>query len=208
MGRRWATNPGNPRGTFEARMFARHCRPWFPEPTMAPAPCASQADRITWLRRWLAGRERPPGGVLGAKHPGLCLMVPDLLQAWPHVQFLAVDRPVEESVASILGRRWSGWTPATAAETIRRLVEARDRALQDAGRASLRVAYHDVLADPAAVVSRIVQWAGTSPTPEQVAAAIASVDPMLRTVHAAALPQTLASAGRDHRRPALCVCLQ
>lgn len=181
MGSGWPpSRRTNRHGTFEDRALARLCRRAFREPGVVermPPP-----RRVRRLRRWAARRTAGVSPrVIGAKHPTLCLCIPQLLAAWPAVRFVAVDRPASESVASI-ARAMTAWSADQAEAATRRLIETRDQDLAAAGRTVLRVAYHDLLADPAREVDRLIEYLGLIVTPETRAAAIATVDPLLRTV--------------------------
>lgn len=180
MGRRWPSIRGNPRGTYEAVVLSRICRQSYREPWMGRRPAADRAtDR---LRQWLARREPSPSGILGAKHPTLCLLLPELLAAWPDVRVLAVDRPAEEAAASGRDRNWPGWHQTDRiVSMLRDMARSRDAAIANAVASCLRMAYYDVLADPAEAVQRIVDWASLAPAPEQIDAAVAFVEPSLRT---------------------------
>jgi len=183
MGNAWATIRGAPRGTYEAQQLAAQCRKLHQEPHMTPL--TDRAGRVTALRKWAIGRERTIAepAPIGAKHPSFCLMVPELLEAWPKVRFVVVERPLEESVASLRRLGW-GWPPAIVEPTLRRMVETRDRDLQavDPSRV-LRIRYDELLADPAAVCQRLAEFAGVDPSADQLAAAVEFVDPKLRTFH-------------------------
>lgn len=177
MGSGWHPRRSNVRGTFEGSALSRICRQAFREPALTesmPAPW-----RIRQFRRW-AERRRAP--LIGAKHPTLCLCVPELIRAWPAVRFVAVDRPAVESIVSI-GRAMRSWTPNEADANTHRLIDTRDADLSDCGRPVLRLAYHAVLADPAAAVDRLIDFCGLTVAQDTRAAAIATVDATLRTCH-------------------------
>lgn len=180
MGQSWSTIRGNPRGTYEARHLAQFCRRAYREHDMTPQ--LDYQGRVDGLRRWLHSRRRSVTAPtpIGAKHPALCLMVPEVLAAWPAVQFVVIRRPLDESVASLRKLGW-GWPPDSIEPTLRRMIETRD---QDLAAVSpdrvLAVDYDDLLANPAAAAQRLADFAGVRPTPDQLAAALATVDPALR----------------------------
>lgn len=179
MGSGWPTRPrSNPRGTFEDRALAKLCRRAFREPGLVQQ--LPSAQRIRRFRRWADHRE---GRLIGAKHPTLCLCVPQLVAAWPAVRFVAVDRPPQESVASMARAMWR-WSTDQAAAGTRRLIETREKDLAASGRPVHRVAYHDLLTDPAAAVAALIAALDLQPTEEQRHAAIASINPAFRTVAA------------------------
>jgi hypothetical protein len=184
MGAGWSTIRGNPKGTFEARQLAKFCRAAYQEPQLVER--MSRSRRVAGLRTWLADRVDavPEPAPIGAKHPSLCLMVPEILEVAPAAKFVAVQRPVPECVASLGKLRNWGWPAADIAPTLRRLVETRDRDLSalPADRV-LRIDYHAIVSDPAAAVRTLAAFAGVDPSAETLAAAAAWVDPALHTTH-------------------------
>ncbi|GAB4133018.1 MAG: hypothetical protein Kow0040_14690 [Thermogutta sp.] len=166
----------NPKGTFEAVWLAKMCRRFFNEPEMieqVPRP-----QRIAELRRWAEDRTRQVGQdrLIGAKHPTLCLMVEDMIEAWPDVRFIAVNRPVEESIKSALA---GGWLP-TAERAIPMMIEARNQALERVCSPVLWLEYHDLLKNSANAIERLIAFCGIDPTSQQIEAAVAFVDHDLR----------------------------
>lgn len=183
MGATWSTIKGNERGTYEAARLADFCRRAYQEPRMV---CRLDRDaRVQGLRDWALSRLRSiaPPAPIGAKHPSLCLMIPEILEAWPQARFVAVERCIDASVRSMLRVGNWGWPRQQIEPTLRLLVETRDQTLAaiDPGRV-LRIAYHDLIDAPAAAVQRLTDFAGVVPTAEQLAAAVAFVDPHLRTI--------------------------
>ncbi|MBC7076980.1 MAG: sulfotransferase, partial [Synergistales bacterium] len=166
----------NPKGTFEAVWLAQMCRRFFKEPEMieqVPRP-----QRIAELRRWAEERTRQlgPGKLIGAKHPTLCLMVEDMLEAWPDVRFIAVSRPAEEAIKSALA---VGWLP-TAERVIPMMIETRNQSLKRVSAPVLWLDYSDLLKNPADAIERLTAFCGIEPTSRQIEAAVAFVDPNLR----------------------------
>lgn len=167
--------PDNPRGTYEAVVLAGMCREFFREPHMRE--CVPYTERVMRLRKWAADRSRVPGReIIGAKHPTLCLMVPDIVEAWTNVRIIAVDRPIEESIASALA---VGWLP-TAESVIPAMIQARDEALERVGVPVLRVNYHDVLEKPRDICKQLIEFCGIRPQTIQVEAAVGFVDKRLK----------------------------
>jgi len=166
----------NPKGTFEAVWLARMCRRFFKEPEMieqVPRP-----QRIAELRRWAEERTRQVGSgkLIGAKHPTLCLMVEDMVEAWPGLKIIAVDRPVEQIVASALA---VGWLP-TAREVIPMMVTARDTALTRVNVPVLRINYEDVVTNPRDTCSALIEFCSIAPSADQMEMAIQFVDKKLK----------------------------
>lgn len=179
MGSGWRTPRSNIKGTFEGAALGRLCREAFREPALQDR--MSPANRIKRFRRWASCRRDP---LIGAKHPTLCLCVPQLVVAWPAVRFVAVDRPASESVAS-MAKAMRSWTPQQAEDGTRRLIQTRDANLATCGRPVIRVSYHDLLANPESITRSLVGFTGVTPDEATIQKAIATVNPKLRTVSAA-----------------------
>jgi GR25 family glycosyltransferase involved in LPS biosynthesis len=183
MGASWSTIRGNPKGTFEARQLAQFCRQAYQEPQLTER--MSRSRRVAGLRKWLEDRVQavPAPAPIGAKHPSLCLMVPEILEVAPAAKFVAVQRPIPECVASLAKLKNWGWPAADIYPTLRRMVETRDRDLAalSADRV-LRIDYAAIVADPAAAVRTLAAFAGVDPDPDTLATSAAWVDPMLKTV--------------------------
>ena len=174
MGDGWKpARPGNAGGTYEDQQLATMCRRWFRETSIVERVGRRQRRRD--LRQWLAGRPQ----LAGAKHPLLCLCLPQLARVCPSVQFVAVDRPPAESVASLLNRRWS---QSHAERATSRLIAARERDLATVGKPVCRIAYHDLLANPADAVDRLIAFLDLTPTEDQRRDAISWIDPAQQTV--------------------------
>jgi hypothetical protein len=183
VGATWSTIKGNERGTYEAARLADFCRRAYQEPRMIRL--LDHDTIVAGLRDWALGRLAavPEPAPIGAKHPSLCLMIAEILEAWPQARFVAVQRSVDASVRSMLRVGNWGWPRDQIEPTLRLLAETRDRMLAsiDPGRV-LRIAYHDLIDDPPAAAQRLADFAGVVPTPEQLAAAVAFVDPQMRTI--------------------------
>jgi hypothetical protein len=174
-------NRANPKGFFEANQLASICRSSFAEPWMVERN--NQEVRVKKLRAWAMSRafsEGQPASIIGAKHPTLCLMIPDMIEAWPRGKFVVVQRPLEESVKSLEASRW-GWPVEAREQTTAKLIRQRDSDLRGS---VLRLNYHDVVAKPEFVVRQLLQFTGVNPSPEQIGAAIQHVDPKLHRVRA------------------------
>ena len=129
----------------------------------------NEAWQVEALRRWAV--ERGPGFV-GAKHPLLCLMLPQVAEAWPGCRVVSVRRRIADCEASILKLGW-GW-PATAVKTqIRRMVQARDQALADLSIESLAIDYETCVHRPCAAVDMLAAFVGIFPTKEEILEAAA-----------------------------------
>ncbi len=99
------SDEGSPNNFYEPNDLSWHLRRWWDEPKAVervPAP-----ERIRFLRSWAALQECVQPGPLGAKHPLLSLCGDDLLAAWgPQTRFLWCWRPLDQSIAQLLKRRW------------------------------------------------------------------------------------------------------
>lgn len=176
MGRVRKPRPANPRGFFEDEDLGQVCRRFYPEPWLVPRGDAR--GRRDALEAWIRGRAEADGPRIGIKHPTLCLMVDDLVAVCPMLRFIAVQRPLEESIASIRRLGW-GW-PATARKTvIPRMIAARDEALRRCTRPILRVEYGEIVQDPYRALDQIVAFCGIAPTAEQRRRAAEFVTPDL-----------------------------
>ncbi len=176
MGKVWfqANKSACPKGSFEAKFLHKACMTCYPEPSFAAA--VTYQKRVELLKSWGAGR---PGPVCGAKNPKLCLMVAEMVEAWPGCKFIVIDRPIEESAKSLDMLGW--WKPKVDAMALtKRLIEARDKALSDApeGRV-LRIQFHEFLADPKANLEKIAAFAKITPSKDQFDEAVSFVDPSL-----------------------------
>ena len=158
---------------YEPRDLAEQLRGWWNEPDMNAA--TSAADRTAWLARWLHELESAGPLAVGAKHPLLTLCGFDLTAAWgSDTRFIWACRPLEESIASLAR---CGWWPGRESEIQATLDAAAKDFFSEAIAAQhcLRIDFADTLADPAAVVDRIIAHLGIAPGPGLWARAIASV---------------------------------
>ena len=168
----------SPKGCFEAKRLYDICWKCYPEPKFVEGK--PRRRRVEMLRGWYNGRKGEVNKVIGAKHPKLCLMVPEILEAWPNVKFLVVNRPIEESAESL--RRLGWWRKAWKPEDlIRKLVDTRDK---DLARVSddkkLTIDFSSFLENTRGTMEQIAEFAGITPREEQFRAACAHVDPDLK----------------------------
>lgn len=165
----------SPKGCFEAKRLYDICLACYPEPSFEVA--RDYPTRVRLLKEWLQGRSNERR--VGAKHPKLCLMIPEMLEAWPSVKFISVHRPLEESVNSLTDLGWwaGTWKPE---DLIRRLVETRDRELAELPEDRVyRLDFREFRSNPRTHLEDIAQWAGIKPLEEQYAKACAHIDPSL-----------------------------
>ena len=184
----------SPKGCFEAQALFDICLACYPEPKF-DAGCA-YADRVKLLKRWASGRWGD-GAVIGAKHPKLCLMVPEMMEAWPGCKFVIVRRDVTKSIDSLRKLGW--WQPTIQPDAlINRLIDTRDTALAavdpnylpggsrhsiayaaphiDMSKRIFSIAYDDFIENPSSYLSRVAEFAGIEPTPEHYEKAMAQLD--------------------------------
>lgn len=158
----------NPRGFFESESLGNICRQSFPEPWLKELTDAKW--RVDRLREWAAIRNR---GIFGAKHPTLCLMVPDMLAAWPDLRIVSVQRPVTEVQRSLTDLGW-GWPAEAVEQQVPRMVRERNAYLTAVPH--LEIPYRFCVERPDKASVLLADFAGVSPTSEQLADAAAHVD--------------------------------
>jgi hypothetical protein len=171
--------PANPKGFFEASMLGHLCRRWYKEPWMIEQ--TGYQRRVQGLRAWADSR-RMVDRMVGGKHPTLCLMVPELFEAWANCRFIAIDRPMEDSIKSLLSRPWK-WPPECAEMILPMMIEKRDGDLKGVDPSLvLRISYSSLLDETEATVRQVCDFLDYEPTEEQLRQAISFVDPELQTV--------------------------
>ena len=121
---------------------------------------------IARLRQWL--RNSPRGGTVGAKHPLLCAVSEEAAAAWPAAKFIVVERPPEESIASL---RRLGWWPEKAEALTKNLRDGAAKLIAAASGRVRRVSYRELLDDPLVVASDLAKFCGLDEGLVEVAAA-------------------------------------
>jgi hypothetical protein len=167
------SNP-NPRGVFEECLLQKMCSSAFEEPTLRPLKSAAYLQR--GLRRW-SRRSRccvNESLMIGAKHPLLCLMIPEILASWDPCHLIAVDRDIRSVVRSFERYKW--WKEHDPADFTSRLIQQRDADIR--GVTHLRVSYEYLVAQPRIVVNQIAAFLGAQ-DPLAVDSAIQFVEPSL-----------------------------
>lgn len=166
----WYSSDDNAKNNYyEPWDLACQLRYWWNEPILREN--TNRKIRIACLANWLRMRRGLHQGVVGAKHPLLCLCGDDLLTAWgADTLFLRACRPLEESIARLKARNW--FSPHEE-----RLQRTLWQALEQfcARQPHLRVEYHRLRSEPAAVIGEIAASAHLNPTASQLAAAAASI---------------------------------
>ena len=167
----------SPKGCFEAQRLWDICLTCYPEPSFESR--RQYARRVELLRGWLIGRkkEHPP---LGAKHPKLCLMIPEILEAWPDCKIISVHRDIKESAESLRKLGWwvKTWEPE---KLINHLVDTRDRDLNKVPEDRvLHVEFSQFVREPQEQLEAIASFVGAEPSKEQYQRAVEHVDPELK----------------------------
>lgn len=174
MGNRLIGYENRGTGGFEAHGLARICEEAYPFPSIDRAVPIETTRRR--LREWIDARQREAawrGTVMGGKYPHLCFMIDLLLELEPESRFVHIDRPIDESIRSLVDRsvKATDWLRATSeqCERLQRaLWEAKTAALASAPEGHvLTLNYHDLLATPQVQVGRVVDFLGLRVRPEQ-----------------------------------------
>jgi hypothetical protein len=151
----------------------------------------SRPRRWLWrhLKAFIEARQRESAsrGMLPAiKYPQLCQAGRQLRSiCGDGLRIIIADRPIQESIDSLIRR-----TNATglAAEAIaahqRWLAQGRDALAAEIPDQVYRVAYDDLLTDPAGQLAQLTAWIGLQPTADQLATAAGAIDPSKRHVSA------------------------
>jgi len=175
-------NGGNPKGFYEDRLLrqlSRRCgRVEFPRQRFTvPFP-----QRVALLRQWCRQRSRQSVDepIIGGKLPALGMMVRELDTAlkgrW---KAIVTERSIKESARSRHKWRWRLQSVASIESDLLELAAKRDADLQRFAVPVLRVSFANLLGEPVATVAAVIAFCGLSPSPQQLQAAIASVDPKL-----------------------------
>jgi hypothetical protein len=168
--------------------------------TAMPLPVVQSRKKRQWLwrklKKFIAARQAEAatagerGGVSpplpAAKYPQLCQAGRQLRNLCGQgLRLIVCDRPVDESIASLVRRTQAagGYAEQIAAHQ-RWLAAGRDALAAEIPDQVCRVAYDQLLADPAGQLTRIADWLGLQPTADQLAAAVAAIDPAKRHVTA------------------------
>ncbi|HEY7158747.1 MAG TPA: hypothetical protein VH575_32685 [Gemmataceae bacterium] len=167
----WFNSDDNsPRNFYEPWDLGCMLRYWWNEPAIREM--TERATRVACLANWIRLREGVHQGAAGAKHPLLCLCGDDLVEAWgTQTLFVRAYRPLGESIARLRLRRWF------AGHEDRLQLNLWDAAENFCTRQPhLRVEYHRLKREPAAVLGEVVAYTRLTPTAEQMATAVAFID--------------------------------
>lgn len=165
-------------GGFEAVGLAQICEDTMPFPGVEykRTTCKLKSRLSNWINQ-RAKEAAARGTIAGGKYPHLCEFakyVDNIAQ--DQLRVIAIDRPIEESVASLIAREPN--KDPLKLETLQRFLhDAKERFLKTYRGPLLRVSYHELLADPKAQVMRISDFLDLVPTADQLESAINHVKP-------------------------------
>jgi hypothetical protein len=172
-----------PTGGFEAFDLAELCEDVYPFPQTEPR--LPHGEVVRRLRRYVAeacrSAARQAKQLAGGKYPHLCAMGDPLREVCgARLRVIHIDRPLEESIASLQtrSRRASGKIAAkdADAERVQRwLWHSKQEFLRQVPH--LDVQFADLLADPRAEIERVAAWLRISPPDYSVARAVEHVRP-------------------------------
>jgi hypothetical protein len=165
----------NPRGYFEAEELADLCRRIVVEPWLYRQVPYEETKAL--LRRWasdrcLAFKDEPP--VFGGKHPLMCLLVHELVEAWENPYFICTDRPMEDTIASLKRTGWP-WPSESIERMIPMMTEMRDTVLRQASNQVLRVSLDRARSSPSMVMAEVSEFLGVTLSAESNRTAIEHV---------------------------------
>jgi hypothetical protein len=171
-------SPDNPDGFYESIWLRAQLRRIWGEPVLTRQP--HRTEQVTVLRHW-RHLHIPPGShrhdMIAVKHPLLCLMGPELLNAWgPATRFIAIYRPLEDCIASLQRVNW--WPQEICRRVTQRLWTAREAFLSRTPH--LKLWHDELLADPATHVRRIAEFLSLNASGTALAAARDCVRPPSR----------------------------
>lgn len=159
----------SPKNYYEPWDLGCQLRCWWNEPDLREN--TDRPTRIACLSTWLRMRRCLHRGVVGAKHPMLCLCSDDLLAAWgADTLFVRACRPLEESIVRLQAR---GWFPHHEDRLQRILWQALEGFC--ARQPHLPVDFQRLRQEPAAVLREIAAYLHLNPTPSQWEAAEAFI---------------------------------
>ena len=111
-----------------------------------------------------------------AKNPLFCLVIPQIIDAWPDARFVSLTRNRVHSIKSIGDRNW-GWTDEEIINAIDTMITQRDGGLP---KGSLNIGYDEIVDNPRTGVEGLIQFLGISPSESQKQAAIGAISRNLR----------------------------
>jgi len=126
--------------------------------------------------------------VAGGKYPHLCRFIEPLYQAMGEsLRIISVDRPIEASIKSLHDRsnkhrgQWFAADDAPCAKLQRSLLDHRERFIASHPEVPVhRIEFSELTSSPQQVIERLIDFLGIEPTEDEVASAVAHVNPRLR----------------------------
>ncbi|MDH3584305.1 MAG: glycosyltransferase family 25 protein, partial [Phycisphaerae bacterium] len=158
--------------TWEAEMLGNLCREFYKEPELAETSTYEQ--RVARLRDWANVRRRACAGEpCGGKHPLMCLMVPEILEAWGEdTKFVLPVRSPGDVVASLTKVGW--WHPQARERTTAKLIDQLVCGIENAAHWHV-VPFTTLREHPEVIVNGLIEFLGIEPAPDQIQEAIESV---------------------------------
>jgi hypothetical protein len=160
-----------------------------------PVTQSGKPRRWLWkrLKAFITARQAEAatrGQLAAGKYPQLCQCGRQLRNICGQgLRVIVCDRPVDESIASFVRRNGAdgrglgtGEAAAAIAAHQRWLAAGRDALAGEIPDQVCRVAYDQLLADPAGQLTRVAAWLGLQPTADQLTAAVAAIDPAKRHI--------------------------
>ena len=178
MGRQFMPSaPANSKGFFEAIGLRKICGMIYPRALVVQDESSMPLEKRVQMLRQHIQRRIGDSDPLGVKHPTLCLMVPEMVEAWPGVKIVSVTRSVDDAIASM---NRPGLFPMASEEqrraSIQHMLDVRDKNIEAWKVEHLDVNYKDALTDPQAIVDALIGFAGIQPTESQMKAAVEFID--------------------------------
>jgi hypothetical protein len=165
-----AGNRNNEAGYFEPLWLSRQLRQLCDEPRLAEM--SPREFRVGALRHWLRQESKvaaSAGKRLAAKHPLLCMLGDEIIEAWgTKTQFISIVRPLAESARSLDRTGW--WQMQYRKPLLRSLWDAREAFL--AKHEHLQIDFGSLLVDPRSEITRIVGFLGVASDESQFEAAV------------------------------------
>lgn len=172
------TKVGSSQDFYEDGRLGRICRNSYRQPMLTEEN--AYADRVTLLRHWAAEHcRRIPAAtrMAGGKHPTLCLMGPELMEAWNEPRFIFVERDLAECAISIHESGW-GWPMDVVKSVLRYMVTARNSFLKDRAPSVLTIDERWLRTSPHEVVDSVCEFLDITPTESKRSHAVS----MLKTL--------------------------
>lgn len=161
-------------GGYEDDKLARLCEQIFRFPTL---PRIDGNGSRSPIKRYLGSRSGP---LVGIKYPHLCALTRFLGELLPHAIYVAADRPLEESIASLI-RRENGRHKPERLEALQRKLHAEKETFLE-NRPCVRVSYSELLASPDSVIDTLAKAIGLTVSDAQRTDIKSFIDPTLRHI--------------------------